>query len=150
MLGWDLEGDALVAPAVARNRDAILGVLRSVLPPTGLVLEVASGSGEHAVHFAAALPGLRWQPTDPAPAALRSIAAHTRAARLANVLSPLALDSAAPDWPITHAEAVMAINMVHIAPWVATEGLTRRSASQASDADYPAGASALRTLTPMP
>lgn len=117
------EGEALVSPAVARNHDAILAVLRRALPPSGTVLEVASGSGEHAVHLAAALPGLRWQPSDPAPAARASIAAHARAAALPNLLPPLALDAAASDWPVERADAVVAINMVHIAPWAATEGL---------------------------
>lgn len=116
-------GDALTAPAVARNRDAILAVLRQVLPERGTVLEVASGSGEHAVHCAAALPGLVWQPSDPDPAALRSIAAHRAAAALPNLLPPVALDASLPAWPVERADAVVAINMVHIAPWHATEGL---------------------------
>lgn len=123
MLGWDVDGEALVSPAVARNRDAILDVVRRALPPSGTVLEVASGSGEHAVHFAAALPGLHWQPTDPAPAALRSIAAHARVASLPNLRPPLVLDAASPSWPVERADAIVAINMVHIAPWAATEGL---------------------------
>ena len=123
MLNWPAEGDALIAPAVARNRDAILSVLRRVLPEVGTVLEVASGSGEHAVHFARALRGLAWQPSDPEPTARRSIAAHARQAGLANVLDPLALDAAAPDWAVETAAAVVCINMVHIAPWRATEGL---------------------------
>ena len=123
MLNWPAEGDALIAPAVARNRDAILSVLRRVLPGTGTVLEVASGSGEHAVHFARALPHLIWQPSDPEPAALRSIAAHARAAGLANLRDPLHLDAAAPDWPVSRADALVCINMIHIAPWSAAEGL---------------------------
>ncbi|WP_407525014.1 DUF938 domain-containing protein [Methylobacterium oryzisoli] len=123
MLGWDLEGEALIAPAVARNREAILGVLRRVLPPTGLVLEVASGSGEHAVYVAGACPGLVWQPSDPEPASRRSIAAHARMAGLPNLLPPLALDAAAPHWPVERADTVVAINLVHIAPIAAAEGL---------------------------
>ncbi|MGY2047473.1 DUF938 domain-containing protein [Methylobacterium sp. JK268] len=125
MLGWDLSGDALTAPAVARNREPILAVLRRVLPPAGLVLEVASGSGEHAVHVAAALPGLSWQPSDPEPACLRSIAAHARAAGLPNLLPPLALDARDAGWPLPRADAIVAINMIHIAPFAATEGLMR-------------------------
>lgn len=123
MSDHDGSDDKLVAPAVARNRDPILAVLRRVLPPTGLVLEIASGSGEHAVHVAAAMPALRWQPSDPAPAALASIAAHARAAGLANLLPPVSLDAAAPLWPVASADAIVAINMVHIAPWAATQGL---------------------------
>jgi SAM-dependent methyltransferase len=123
-----LPGDALTAPAVARNRDAILAVLRRVLPERGLVLEIASGSGEHAAYFAAALPGLVWQPSDPDPSALRSIAAHRAMAGVPNLHPPLVLDAAAPDWPVTRADALVAINMVHIAPWRATQGLVAGAA----------------------
>lgn len=114
---------ALTAPAVARNREPILAVLRRVLPTQGTVLEIASGSGEHAVHFAAGLPYLTWQPADVDPDALRSITAYRAAARLPNLLPPLALDAAAPDWPVTRADAVVSINMIHIAPWSAAQGL---------------------------
>ena len=114
---------ALHAPATVRNREPILAVLRRVLPERGCLLEIASGSGEHAVHFAAALPELDWQPSDPDPEALASIAAHRDAARLPNLRAPIALDAAAPDWPIDRADAVLAINMVHISPWPATLGL---------------------------
>jgi hypothetical protein len=116
-------GDAQTAPAVARNRDPILAVLRRVVPARGTVLEIASGTGEHAVHFAAALPHLMWQPTDLDPSALRSIAAYRRAAQLPNLLAPLALDAASPLWPIARADAIVSINMIHIAPWKAAEGL---------------------------
>jgi hypothetical protein len=109
------------APATLRNRDAILDVLRETLPASGLVLEVASGSGEHAAHLAPALPGLVWQPSDPDAAALESIRSWT--AGIANIRSPLALDAAAPDWPIDAADALVCINMIHIAPWPACEGL---------------------------
>ena len=114
---------ALHAPATLRNREPILAVLRRVLPEQGLLLEIASGSGEHAVHFASALPGLAWQPSDPDPQALASIAAHRDGARLENLLAPMALDAAAPDWPIDRADAVLTINMIHISPWAATLGL---------------------------
>ena len=115
--------NALTAPAVARNRDPILAVLREVLPAAGTVLEIASGTGEHAVHFAAALPHLVWQPTDPDAQARRSIAAHAARAGLPNLLPPLELDAAAAVWPVTRADAVVSINMIHIAPWRAAEGL---------------------------
>ena len=111
------------APAVQRNRGPILDVLRRVLPPRGLVLEVASGTGEHAAFFAAALPHLIWQPSDPAADARASIAAWC--ADLPSVRSPLALDAAAERWPITTADAIVCINMIHIAPWAACEGLMR-------------------------
>jgi hypothetical protein len=114
---------ALSSPAVARNRDPILAVLRRVLPERGVVLELASGSGEHAVHFAAALPGLTWQPTDPDPQARDSIAAYRTAVQLPNLLAPLPLDAISPTWPVARADAILAINMIHIAPWAAAEGL---------------------------
>ena len=114
---------AQTAPAVARNRDPILAVLRRVLPPRGMVLEIASGTGEHAVHLAAGLPGITWQPTDPDSAALRSIAAWRETARLPNLLAPLQLDVTAPVWPIQAADAMVCINMIHISPWRAAEAL---------------------------
>jgi SAM-dependent methyltransferase len=117
------------APAAARNRDPILAVLRGVLPRTGMVLEIASGSGEHVLHFAAALPGLVFQPSDPNPEARSSIAAWAAASGLANLRPPLALDAATPPWPVTAADAVLCINMIHISPWAATEGLMRGAAA---------------------
>lgn len=117
-----LEG-ALTAPAVARNRDPILAVLQRVLPIRGTVLEIASGTGEHAVHFAAGLSHLTWQPTDPNAEALQSIAAHRASANLPNLLPPLELDASTSRWPLDRADAVVCINMIHIAPWAAAEGL---------------------------
>ncbi|MFC6788301.1 DUF938 domain-containing protein [Methylobacterium komagatae] len=133
MLNWFSEGDALTAPAVARNRDAILAILTRVLPDSGTVLEVASGSGEHAIYFARALPHLVWQPSDPEPAALRSIAAHGCLAALTNLNEPMVLDAAAPDWPLASAEAVLCINMIHIAPWSAAKGLMAGAGRLLSD-----------------
>lgn len=123
MLSWTAKGDALTAPAVARNRHVILDVLARVLPEGGTVLEIASGSGEHAIHFARALPRLTWQPSDPEPAALRSILAHGREAALQNLRDPLPLDASSAAWPTMQADAVVCINMIHIAPWSAAEGL---------------------------
>jgi SAM-dependent methyltransferase len=94
-----------------------------VLPPRGLVLEVASGSGEHAAYFAAQLPALSWQPSDPDPQALASIAAHCAASSAQNLLPPLRLDVTAKAWPVARADVVMCCNMIHIAPWAACEGL---------------------------
>ncbi|MBB4198470.1 SAM-dependent methyltransferase [Rhodoblastus sphagnicola] len=111
------------APAAARNRDAILARLRDVLPPEGLVLEIASGAGQHVVHFAANLAALTFQPSDPDANARASIAAWIASENLKNVAPPLALDAAAPDWPIAHADALVCINMIHISPWAATLGL---------------------------
>ncbi|MCA0210370.1 MAG: class I SAM-dependent methyltransferase [Proteobacteria bacterium] len=111
------------APATQRNRDAIAAVLAGWLPAPGTVLEVASGSGEHVVHFASVFPALDWQPSDPDPAGLTSIAAYRAEAGLANVAPPLALDASAPEWPVDRADAVLCVNMVHISPWEATLGL---------------------------
>ena len=111
------------SPSVQRNRDAIASVLRDVLPRDGLVLEVASGSGEHVVHFASLFPRLTWQPSDPDPHALASIEAWRSHAGFANVLPPLQIDATAPEWPIEGADAVLCINMAHISPWSATRGL---------------------------
>ena len=113
----------LYRPHVARNREPILAVLRRVLPAQGLVLEVASGSGEHAVYFAQHLPTLMWQPSDPNAEALASIAAHRAAAGVPNVLEPLHLDVTAESWTVERAEAIVCNNMIHISPWAATEGL---------------------------
>jgi hypothetical protein len=105
------------APATERNRAPILAVLGRVLADRHEVLEIASGSGQHAVAFAAALPHLRWQPSDRDPAALASIEAWRAEAGLHNVAPAIALDVAAPRWPVARADAVVCINLVHIAPW---------------------------------
>ena len=112
-----------IAPAAARNRDAILAALQAMLPNAGNALEIASGSGEHIVHFARSLPHLHWQPSDPEPAALASIAAWSAEAALPNIAQPLMLDVISPGWPIARADAILCINMIHIAPWPATLGL---------------------------
>lgn len=117
------EADKRHAPATLRNRDAIAAVLADELPPYGLVVEVASGSGEHVVYFAARFPLLDWLQSDPDPAALASIAAWVDDAGLANLLPPVTLDAAARDWPVKAADAILCINMTHISPWEATLGL---------------------------
>jgi hypothetical protein len=111
------------APAALRNREPIAGVLREWLPPSGLVLEIASGSGEHVVYFAERFPELEWQPSDVHPDALWSIAAWRDEAALPNLREPLALDAASADWPIQRADAVLSINMVHISRWTSALGL---------------------------
>lgn len=111
------------APAAGRNREPIAAVLTEELPAAGLVLEVASGTGEHAVHFARTYPAHRWQPSDPDPDARRSIAAWREDEDLPNLLPPLDLDAAADEWPVARADAVLCINMVHISPISATTGL---------------------------
>ena len=114
------------APAAARNAASILAILRGLLPPKGTVLETASGSGEHVVRFAREFPALNWQPSDPSAEARASIAAWVQGC--ANVRPPLALDAAAPAWPSTQADAILCINMIHISPWSATEGLMQGAA----------------------
>jgi hypothetical protein len=111
------------SPAALRNREPILSVLRRVLPAAGLVLEVASGTGEHALAFAAALPNHLWQPTDRDPVARDAVAARTATAGLPNLLPPLALDASAPSWAVAAADAVVAVNLIHIAPIAACAGL---------------------------
>ncbi|TXI86792.1 MULTISPECIES: DUF938 domain-containing protein [unclassified Cupriavidus] len=112
-----------MAPATERNREPILAVLREVLPATGTVLEIASGTGQHAVHFAAALPGVTWQPSDPDAASRASIAAWTAHAGLTNVRAPLALDVRVQPWGLEQADAMVCINMIHISPWASAEAL---------------------------
>lgn len=111
------------APATARNSDAIAKVLARELPETGLVLEIASGTGEHAVFMARRFPGIEWQPSDPDIVALQSITSWTKEAGFDNLRQPLALDTREADWLIERADAVLCINMIHISPWAATEGL---------------------------
>ena len=119
------------SPAVARNCDPIFEVLQPRLPATGLVLEIAAGTGEHAAAFASRLPDLTWQPTDPDPAALASIAAWRDRSRASNLQAPLVLDAADPEtWPVGQVDAIVCINMVHISPWVATGGLVKGSVSR--------------------
>lgn len=113
----------LIYPATARNRDAILGVLRKILPESGQVLEIASGSGEHNAYFASHFPSLTWQPTDLDPGVLPSIAAHAAASGAHNITAPITLDVTARPWPVSDAAAILAINMIHIAPWAACEAL---------------------------
>jgi SAM-dependent methyltransferase len=108
---------------VARNRAPILDVLKRVLPPSGLVVEIASGSGEHAAFFAQALPGISWRPTDVDATTLASSAAHRAAAGLPNLLPPMRLDTTAEQWPVAQADAIVCNNMIHISPWAVTEGL---------------------------
>lgn len=119
---WEIENDARRhAPATARNRDAIVAELADILPATGSVLEIASGTGEHVAYFAERFPALDWQPSDPEPAALASIASWT--AGLGNVATPIAIDATEAGWPVARADALLCVNMVHIAPWDATSGL---------------------------
>jgi hypothetical protein len=111
------------APAVLRNREPIAEVLAEWLPPSGLVLEVASGTGEHAAFFAGRFPKLVWQPSDLHPNALESIAGWRAEAGLPNLRAPIVIDASSSEWPIDAADAVLNINMIHISPWPSALGL---------------------------
>lgn len=143
----EVAGARRSAPAALRNREAIAGVLGEWLPRAGVVLEIASGTGEHAVYFAERFPKLEWQPSDVHPDALASIEAWRTASDHSNLRPPLVIDAAGADWPIESADAVLSIkmdsdscddpksagkggfdvvinlNMVHISPWSAALGL---------------------------
>lgn len=106
-----------------RNKEPILDVLKAVLPKSGLVLEIASGTGQHAVHFAAALPDIVWQPSDIDPELRASVSAWRDEAALGNLMEPIHLDVTADPWPIRDAAAMVCSNMIHIAPWEACIGL---------------------------
>ena len=122
---------ALASPAVARNTGPILEVLKAHMPGRGRVLEIAAGSGEHAVAFADALPGVDWTPSDPSAEARASIAAWAAGTALPNLRAPLALDVLDPaSWPEGPLQAVVCINMIHISPWAATEGLMALAGSR--------------------
>jgi hypothetical protein len=117
------------SPATVRNRDFILNVLFDVLPTTGLILEIASGSGEHVVHFARNFPSLVFQPSDPDPEALLSVGAWVKDAQVTNVRAPIVLDASQSPWLIASADGIICINMVHISPWDATVGLITGAAA---------------------
>lgn len=128
-----MEDPRRVAPAAERNKQPILEALRDVLPARGLVLELGSGSGQHVVHFARAFPTLEFQPSDPEPAARRSIEAWVRAERLPNVRAPLALDAEAERWTEAPLQAVLAINVIHISPWPVTQAIFEGAARHLSE-----------------
>lgn len=122
-LDTDSDPELPQSPAAERNAEPILGQLRRLLPASGRVLEIASGTGQHAVHFASALHGIEWQPSDTDPDALQAVRIRARRAALPNLLPPVELDVQAPEWPVAHADAIVCVNLLHISPWSATEGL---------------------------
>jgi hypothetical protein len=121
-------GGLLHSPAAERNKAPILDVLRRILPSRGTVLEVASGTGQHVVHFAAALPDLRWIPSDPDPGNRASIAAHVRAAGVGNVAAPLKLDVLG-EWNAGAVDAVIVANLLHISARTVLPALCRGAAA---------------------
>ncbi|HEX3423561.1 MAG TPA: DUF938 domain-containing protein [Sphingomicrobium sp.] len=121
-------GQRRSAPAALRNREPISQVLRDWLPPSGSVLEIASGTGEHAVYFAERFPALDWQPSDIHPDALGSIEAWREASRIENLKAPLLIDASSTKWPVEQTDAIVSINMVHISPWASALGLLEGAA----------------------
>ena len=121
----DGEGDPRLrhAPACERNRDPIAGMLKQVLPDSGLLLEISAGTGQHAAYFAPLFPGLTWQPSDPSPEMRESITAWTEKSGAENINPPLDLDVTQASWPVERVVAVFSANMIHIAPWACCEGL---------------------------
>lgn len=113
----------LSSPSAVRNMQPIAEVLSRVLPSSGFVLEIGSGTGQHALHFAQMMPGLTWQPSEKDPQCLRSIAAWASTKPLQNLQPPIHFDLADLQWPIAAADAVVSINLIHIAPWSATLAL---------------------------
>jgi cyclopropane fatty-acyl-phospholipid synthase-like methyltransferase len=111
------------SPAAERNKAPILDAIRARLPATGVVLEIASGTGQHIVHFARELPALTWQPTDTDDELRAAVTDRILASGLSNIRTPLKLDVLASDWPATEVSAIVCINMIHVAPWSATQGL---------------------------
>ena len=115
-------------PSAVRNRDEILEVLTQVLPETGLVLEIASGCGQHCTHFVPHFPGLIWQPTDRDPAKIASIRAYAEEVKLSNLRAPIKLDTTWDSWPIKQADAMVNINMIHASAWESCLGLLKGAA----------------------
>ena len=116
----------MFSPSAARNAEPILTVLKGLFPEQGTVLEIGCGTGEHAVCFAAAMPTLTWLPTDPDPASRASTASWIGLRGLSNVLAPIGVDASSPVWGVENLapfDAMLSINMIHIAPWAATAGL---------------------------
>ena len=113
----------LYAPATLKNREPILSVLKLTLPKNGLVLEIASGSGEHAAFFAPRLEGLTWQPSAPSPESQASISSWAEETQSGNLLTPVELDVLVEPWPVLQADAIVCINMIHISPWAVTKSL---------------------------
>jgi SAM-dependent methyltransferase len=122
-VGQKLDNGRWFTASAERNKDPILGLLKRILPHTGLVLEIGSGTGQHVAHFAKALPELTWQPSDPDAAFRESIRSWVEFENLGNVRGPVDLDVCSFPWPVTHADVVLCINMIHVAPWAATEAL---------------------------
>ena len=121
--GQKLDDGRWFTGTVERNKEPILDLLKRVLPHTGLILEIGSGTGQHVAHFAKALPELTWQPSDPDDELRDSIRSWTKSENLDNVRAPIDLEVCRFPWPVTRADAVLSVNMIHVAPWAATQAL---------------------------
>lgn len=124
-VGQKLDNGRWFTASAERNKGPILALLERILPHSGLVLEIGSGTGQHVAHFAKALPELTWQPSDSDAAFRESIRLWVGSENLGNVRAPVDLDVCRFPWPVIHADAVLCINMIHVAPWTATEALLR-------------------------
>lgn len=122
-VGQKLDDGRWFSASAERNKDPILAVLERTLPRTGSALEIGSGTGQHVAHFAKALPGLTWQPSDADAAFRASVGEWIAHEKLANLRAPIELDVCKLPWPVAHADAVLSINMIHVAPWAATQAL---------------------------
>jgi SAM-dependent methyltransferase len=122
-VGQKLDDGRWFTASADRNKDPILALLKRILPHTGLVLEIGSGTGQHIAHFAKAVPELTWQPSDSDAAFRDSIRSWVMGENLGNVRAPIDLDVCRFPWPVTHADAVLCINMIHVSPWAATAAL---------------------------
>jgi SAM-dependent methyltransferase len=124
-VGQKLDNGRWFTASAERNKGPILALLERILPHSGLVLEIGSGTGQHVAHFAKALPELTWQPSDSDAAFRESIRLWVGSENLGNVRAPVDLDVCRFPWPVIHADAVLCINMIHVAPWAATKALLR-------------------------
>jgi SAM-dependent methyltransferase len=122
-VGQKLDNGRWFTASAERNKEPILALLKRILPHTGVVLEIGSGTGQHVAHFAKAFPELTWQPSDPDAVFRESIRSWVGLESLGNVCAPVDLDVCSFPWPVTHADVVLCINMIHVAPWAATEAL---------------------------
>jgi SAM-dependent methyltransferase len=122
-VGQELDDGRWFTASAERNKGPILALLERTLPRTGLVLEIGSGTGQHVAHFAKALPELSWQPSDLDAEFCESIRSWVVWENLGNVRAPIELDVCKYPWPVPHADAVLCINIIHVAPWAATKAL---------------------------
>ena len=130
---YENETQQAFAPAAERNKALIAAAISSILPERGMVLELASGTGQHVAYFAEQFPKLEWQPSDVSVGACASIRAYLSASTATNVKAPIELDVLRQRWPVDRVDAILAINLVHIAPWAVTSSLFRGATDHLND-----------------